>query len=82
TTAAVAGGLANVEIFRLASNYFDTYREKVRAVTAEDVQRVAREHLDPTRLQIIVVGDPAKIVEPLTALGVGDVTVHDPEVER
>lgn len=82
TTAAVAGGLANVEIFRLASNYFDTYRAKVRAVTAEDVQRVAREHLDPTRIQIVVVGDPAKITESLRELRVGEVTVHDPVVER
>lgn len=82
TTAAVAGGLANVEIFRLASNYFDTYREQVRAVTADDVQRVARAHLDPTRLQVIVVGDPKKIVGELAALGVGEVTVHDPAVEH
>lgn len=82
TTAAVAGGLANVEIFRLASNYFDTYREKVRSVTADDVLRVAREHLDPSRIQIIVVGDPDKIVAELTELRVGEVTVHDPAVER
>lgn len=82
TTAAVAGGLANVEIFRLASNYFDTYRARVRAVTAADVERVARQHLDPSRLQIIVVGDPARVVEPLTALGVGQIIVHDPAVER
>lgn len=78
TTAAVAGGLANVEIFRLPSSYFDTYRDHVRAVTAADVLRVAQQHLDPSRLQIIVVGDPDKIVEPLTALGVGAVTVHHP----
>jgi zinc protease len=82
TTAAVAGGLANVEIFRLASNYFDTYREQVRAVTAADVERVARTHLDPSRLQIIVVGDPAKILAPLEALNAGPVTVHDPVLER
>ncbi|MEO8000159.1 MAG: pitrilysin family protein, partial [Gemmatimonadaceae bacterium] len=81
TTAAVAGGLANVEIFRLASNYFDMYRERVRAVTAADVHRVARQHLDPSRLQVIVVGDPDKIVEPLAALNVGAVTVHNPAAE-
>ncbi|MEP6766626.1 MAG: pitrilysin family protein [Gemmatimonadaceae bacterium] len=82
TTAAVAGGLANVEIFRLASNYFDTYRDRVRAVTSADVFRVAKEHLDPTRLQIIVVGDPDQIVEPLKALNFGSITVHNPAVER
>lgn len=81
TTAAVAGGLANVEIFRLPADYFDTYRDRVRNVTAADVERVAREHLDPSRLQIVVVGDPEKIVGPLEALGVGAVTVHNPAPE-
>jgi len=78
TTAEVAGGLANVEIFRLPTNYFDTYRERVRAVTIHDVLRVARTHLDPSRLQVIVVGDAQAIKEPLAALGVGPVTVYDP----
>ena len=78
TTAEVAGGLANVEIFRLPSDYFDRYRDRVRAVTAADVLRVAQTHLDPTRLQVVVVGDPVAIGEPLAALGLGPVTVYDP----
>ncbi len=78
TTAAVAGGLANVEIFRLPTNYFDTYRERVAAVTAADVLRVAHTHLDPKRLQVVVVGDATAIREPLEALGAGPVTVYDP----
>jgi zinc protease len=78
TTAEVAGGLANVEIFRLPSNYFDTYRERVQAVTAEDVLRVARAHLNPSRLQVVVCGDADQIRGPLEALGVGPVIVYDP----
>ena len=81
TTAAVAGGLANVEIFRLASNYFDTYRDRVRAVTIQDVQRVAQLHLDPSKLQIVVVGDPEQIVPSLTELNAGPVTIHNPAAE-
>ena len=77
TTAAIAGGLANVEIFRLPSDYFDTYRERVRAVTADDVHRVARAHLDPDRLQIVVVGDPA-LKESLAQLEFGPVVQYDP----
>jgi zinc protease len=78
TTAEVAGGLANVEIFRLPSNYFDTYRERIAAVTAEDVLRVARTHLDPARLQVVVVGDAEAIRESVDALGLGPITVYDP----
>ena len=37
--------------------YWETYRDKVRAITTDDVQRVAREHLDPERMSILVVGD-------------------------
>jgi zinc protease len=81
TTAAIAGGLANVEIFRLPSNYFDTYRERVRAVTADDVLRVARTHLDPERLQIVVVGPPEVLQPALEALDIGPVSVHVPSDE-
>ncbi len=77
TTAEVAGGLANVEIFRLPTDYFDKYRTRVRAVTAADVLRVAQQHLDPSRLQVVVVGDASAIREPLAALGLGPVTVYD-----
>jgi zinc protease len=77
TTAEVAGGLANVEIFRLPSNYFDTYRERVQAVTTADVLRVARTHLDPSRLQVVVVGNAEAIREPVAALGLGSITVYE-----
>lgn len=78
STAEVAGGLANVEIFRLPTNYFDMYRERVAAVTVDDVLRVARTHLDPSRLQVVVCGDAVAIRESVEALGVGPVTVYDP----
>lgn len=77
TTAAVAGGLANVGIFQLPADYFDTYRERVAAVTADDVLRVARAHLDPSRLQVVVVGDAKSIREPIVSLGIGAVEVHE-----
>jgi len=38
------------------ADYWQTYRERVRAVTPEDVLRVAKEHLDPAKLAIFVVG--------------------------
>jgi len=78
TTAEVAGGLANVEIFRLPTNYFDSYRDRVRAVTVEDVLRVAQTHLDPSRLQVVVVGDAEAIRDPIAALGLGAISVYDP----
>ncbi|TVQ64278.1 MAG: insulinase family protein [Phycisphaerales bacterium] len=37
-------------------DYWQTYRENIRAVTVEDIQRVAREHLRPEEMAILVVG--------------------------
>ncbi|MFM9010600.1 MAG: M16 family metallopeptidase [Planctomycetota bacterium] len=39
------------------ADYWKTFREKVAAVTREDLQRVARKHLDPQTMAILVVGD-------------------------
>jgi predicted Zn-dependent peptidase len=41
--------------------YWTTYRDRIRAVTAADVQRVARAHLVPEKLILLVVGDQAEI---------------------
>jgi zinc protease len=38
-------------------DFWQTFREKVKAVTREDLQRVAKQHLDPEKLAILVVGD-------------------------
>ncbi|MCX7403131.1 MAG: pitrilysin family protein [Planctomycetia bacterium] len=42
-------------------DYWQTFRDKVRAVTREDLQRVAKKHLDPEKMAILVVGDWEKI---------------------
>ncbi|HYV98793.1 MAG TPA: pitrilysin family protein [Gemmatimonadaceae bacterium] len=59
TTAAVAGALVSHSIFGLPPDYFDTYRERVSAVTPGDALRAAQDHLHRDQLQIVVVGDPA-----------------------
>ena len=36
--------------------FFENYRDRVRAITVADIQRVAKEHLDPSNLAIMMVG--------------------------
>jgi len=39
------------------ADFWQSFRSRVEAVTADDVRRVAREHLDPETMAILVVGD-------------------------
>ena len=42
-------------------SFWQTYRDKVAAVTADDVQRVAQKYLNPDNLVILVVGNQKEI---------------------
>jgi zinc protease len=53
--------LTSVKMFDLPSNYLHTYRDRVNAVTADDVMRVGQLHVTPDRAAIVVVGDAAEI---------------------
>ena len=47
----------NDEWTKRPADYWRTFRQKVAAVTREDLQRVARKYLDPQQMAILVVGD-------------------------
>jgi zinc protease len=58
--AAVAGALAAEELtgrYQRDPKFFAEYTSRVQAVTAQDVQRVARRLLDPKKLAFLLVGD-------------------------
>jgi zinc protease len=63
TASAIAETFARDEFTGRASDYWDTYRDKVKAVTVADIQRVAREYLHPDKLVILVVGNIDDIVK-------------------
>ena len=52
----VAGTFATDELIGRDPDYWTHYRDRLKAVTAEDVLRVAREYLHPARLLILAVG--------------------------
>jgi predicted Zn-dependent peptidase len=56
-------------LYGLPASYWDTYPQRIAAITADDVQRVARKYLDPANLQIVAVGDGAKVRESLAKYG-------------
>jgi len=76
TSTAVVQSLVDLDIYGLPEDSLDTFRSRVRAVTPDDVERVAREYLHPDRAAIIVVG-PAKDIAPQLE-GLGKVEIVKP----
>ena len=58
-------------------DYWDTYSQKVMAVTAGDVQAVAKKYVPVDNAQIIAVGDAAKISELMKKFGPLDQVTPD-----
>lgn len=50
------GLFINDEWTKRDPSYWQTYREKVAAVTVQDAMRVAKEHLDPSKTMTLIVG--------------------------
>lgn len=44
------------EMTKRPKDYWQTYRDRIKAVTAADVQRVAKKYLDPQKMAMFVVG--------------------------
>jgi len=72
----IASQLNELVNFGLPDDYFNTYIEKLLAVTKEDVHRVARMYLDPSKVAIIIVGDAKKIEKGVRDLKLGSVKVE------
>src|SRR5215510_1131862 len=49
------------KIYGFPPDYWDSYPAKIMAVTADDIQRVARKYVNPENFQIVAVGDVEKI---------------------
>jgi len=61
--------------FGLPENYWDTYPARIAAVTADDIERVAKKYIIPANLQIVAVGDASKIKTVMEKYG--PVTVYN-----
>jgi zinc protease len=69
TQGGIAEAMLETRLLGLAADDLETFRARVEAVKADDVQRVARRYLDPERATIVVVGDAVKLKSALAALG-------------
>jgi zinc protease len=67
-------------MYGLPADYWDTYPSRIAAVTTAQAQEAARKYWDAGRLQIVAVGDAAKIADSLKKLGT--LEVYDTDGKR
>jgi zinc protease len=65
----LVGQLATAYLNELPEDYLETYRERIRALSAADVLAASRKYLDSPNAQIVVVGDSAQVREQAALFG-------------
>jgi zinc protease len=65
----IAMQVLNVVFYGLPIEELQTYRERVNAVSVDDIQRVARAYLKPDRLSVVLVGNVAAFDKDLKGVG-------------
>jgi zinc protease len=66
---------ATVALNELPDDYLETYRQKVRALTPEDLLSTSRQYFDSANMQIVVVGDRTQIESQARLFG--DLEIYD-----
>ncbi len=69
----------NIARFQLPQNHYETYLERLDAVTAEDVMAMAKKYLHPDAAYLLIVGNKGEVADKLTAFDAdGQIEFFDP----
>lgn len=77
TTRGAAGQFLDVLGNDLPLDYWSTYTARINAVTPHDVQRVARQYINPDQFAVVLVGDRSRIEDGVRALNEGPISIRD-----
>lgn len=77
TSAAVLRDIGEIVTYDLPDDYWDTYADNVRSVSAQQVVTAAEQIIKPDNLIWIVVGDRAKIESRIRELEFGEISILD-----
>ena len=78
STRGTADALAQAWVYDLPADYYTSYADRVRAVTAADVKRAADKYILPDKLVVVIVGDRKTIEPGVKALNLGPVSLIEP----
>lgn len=73
TTSDLAANLEELIVYGLPEDYFAQYVPRIRAITANDLQKIAARYIQPSRFTVVVVGDRTSIEPGIRALKLGPV---------
>ncbi len=79
-THAIVSRQMTQDFFGYPKDYLETFRDRIAAVTAADILRVAREYVDLSRQQIVLVGDVNAYRTGLDTTGLPVIEV-DPQID-
>jgi zinc protease len=77
TTGSIAAQFLPLIAYGIPLDFYNSAVENIGAVTQADVQRVARQYIDPARLTLVIVGDRKTIEPGIRALRPGEIVVRD-----
>jgi zinc protease len=77
TANAVLRDIGEIVTFELPDNYWDTYAERVRGLSLDDVNDAADKVVKPDNLIWVVIGDREKIESRIRELELGEITLLD-----
>ncbi|MCC7004294.1 MAG: insulinase family protein [Gemmatimonadaceae bacterium] len=77
TADAVAAQVATARVLGLATDYVQTYRQRIASVTAEQALAAARQGVRADGSLVVVVGDATKIAGPLAAIAPVNIVTVD-----
>ena len=79
----VLNARVQLEFYGYPENYLELYKAGIEKVTLADLERVAKQYVDPAKLDVLVVGNAKEIQPGLDAVGLGapkaiDITIPMP----
>lgn len=76
TTDQLASRVGDIFVYGLADDYLPQHRAALLAVTRDEANAAARQHIKPDQFVITIVGDAKAIESDIAALDIGPIEVH------